>query len=56
MNITEIAFTCYPATDLAASRAFYENLIGLKPTQVHPMGEDGGWVEYEIGPLCFSIG
>ena len=56
MNITEIAFTCYPATDLAASRAFYENLIGLKPTQVHPMGEDGGWVEYEIGPHCFSIG
>lgn len=56
MNITEVAFTCYPATDLAASRAFYENLIGLKPTMVHPIGEDGGWVEYEIGPHCFSIG
>lgn len=56
MNITEIAFTCYPATDLAASRAFYEDLIGLKPTHVHPMGKDGGWVEYEIGPHCFSIG
>lgn len=56
MLFTEIAFTCYPATDLAASRAFYEGPLGLVPTMVTPCGEDGGWVEYEIGSHTFSIG
>jgi predicted enzyme related to lactoylglutathione lyase len=56
MKFTEVAFTCYPATDLAASRAFYEEVLNLVPTMVHPMGEDGGWVEYELGPHTFSIG
>ena len=56
MSFTEIAFTCYPATDLNASRAFYEGILGLKPTLVTPMGDDGGWVEYELGAHTFSIG
>ncbi len=56
MKFTEVAFTCYPATDLAASRAFYEDVLGLTPTTVTPHGEDGGWVEYEIGTHTFSIG
>lgn len=56
MNITEVAFTCYPATDLAASRAFYEGLLGLTATMVTPMADDGGWVEYEIGPHTLAIG
>ena len=29
MKITEIAFTCYPVTDVARSRAFYEGILGL---------------------------
>ena len=56
MQFSEIAFTCYPATDLAASRKFYEELLGLKPASVHPMGDDGGWIEYELGAHTFSIG
>lgn len=56
MKFTEIAFTCYPATDLAASRAFYEGVLGLSPTVHTPLGEGGGWVEYEIGAHTLSIG
>ena len=56
MIFPEVAFTCYPATDLAASRAFYEGILGLKPSIDTPLGEDGGWVEYEIGAHAFSIG
>ena len=56
MIFTEVAFTCYPATDLTASRAFYENVLGLTPTMVTPMGDDGGWVEYELGPHTLAIG
>ena len=56
MIFTEVAFTCYPATDLAASRAFYEGILGLKPSMDTPLGDDGGWVEYEIGAHTFSIG
>ncbi len=56
MKFSEVAFTAYPATDLAESRAFYEGILGLTPTMVTPHGEDGGWVEYEIGAHVFAIG
>jgi predicted enzyme related to lactoylglutathione lyase len=56
MLFTEIAFTCFPATDLAVSRAFYENILQLQPATVTPMGENGGWVEYELGPHTLCIG
>lgn len=56
MQFTEIAFTCYPATDLDASRAFYEKTLGLTPSMISSHGEDGGWVEYEIGQHILSIG
>lgn len=56
MTFTEVAFTSYPATDLAASRAFYENVLGLKPGMVLPMGEGKGWIEYELGSHTFGIG
>lgn len=56
MFFTEVAFTCYPVTDLPAARAFYEGLLQLVPTMVTPMGEDGGWVEYELGPHTLAIG
>ena len=57
MKITEIAFTCYPVTDMARARAFYEGLLGLTPTVVHA-SEDGStaWTEYEFGAGAFSIG
>jgi len=56
MTFTEVAFTSYPATDLAASRAFYENVLGLKPAKVLSMGDGSGWIEYELGSHTFGIG
>ena len=57
MKFSEVAFTVYPATDLAASRAFYEGILGLSPGMVSPFGEDGGgWVAYELGPHVLAIG
>ena len=31
MTIVEFAFIVYPATNLARSRAFYEDVLGLTP-------------------------
>jgi catechol 2,3-dioxygenase-like lactoylglutathione lyase family enzyme len=57
IRINEIAFTCYPVTDMGRARDFYENVLGLKPTLVHE-SEDGStaWTEYDIGAGTFSIG
>jgi len=50
---TEIAFIGIPVTDIQRARAFYEGLLGLKPT----MESAGGlWVEYEIGGSTLGIG
>jgi predicted enzyme related to lactoylglutathione lyase len=56
IKITEIAFCCYPVTDMARAREFYEGVLGLKPTM--QVGEPGGmqWVEYDIGPGTLSLG
>lgn len=49
----EIAFTGTPVTDIRRARAFYEGVLGLKPT----MEADGGlWVEYDVGTGTFGIG
>ncbi len=51
--ITEISFTASPVTDMKRARAFYEGLLGLKPT----MESAGGmWVEYDVGPATFGLG
>ncbi|MEQ1852280.1 MAG: VOC family protein [Chthoniobacteraceae bacterium] len=55
MKITEIAFSCYPITDVPRARAFYEGVLGLKPTMDHDMGEKGHWIEYDIGPGALSL-
>ena len=56
MKFSEIAFTAYPANDLAESRAFYEGILGLVPSMVADHGNDVGWVEYEIGAHVLAIG
>lgn len=56
MKFSEIAFTAYPANDLAESRAFYEGILGLVPSMVSELGEGVGWVEYEIGAQVLAIG
>ena len=51
--ITELGFTGTPVTDMKRARAFYEGMLGLKPT----MESAGGmWVEYEVGPSTLGIG
>jgi predicted enzyme related to lactoylglutathione lyase len=54
MNITAIAFTGYPVTDIARARAFYEQTLGLKSSTVFE--HDGKhWIEYDIGPHTLAI-
>ncbi len=51
--ITEIAFTGSPVTDMKRARAFYEGVLGLKPT----MESAGGmWVEYDVGAGTLGLG
>jgi predicted enzyme related to lactoylglutathione lyase len=56
LKITEIAFTCYPVTDMARARKFYEDVLGLKPS--YSVGEPGGmqWTEYDIAHGTLSLG
>ncbi len=56
MKITEIAFSCYPVTDMARARSFYEGVLGLAPTM--QAGEPGGmeWTEYDIANGTLSLG
>jgi catechol 2,3-dioxygenase-like lactoylglutathione lyase family enzyme len=55
MKVKEIAFTCYPVSDMPRARAFYEGILGLKPGMTSA-SEGGQWVEYEIGPHVLSLG
>lgn len=55
MKVTEIAFSCYPVTDMERARSFYEGVLGLKPTMDHKM-EGAHWVEYDIGAGTLAIG
>jgi catechol 2,3-dioxygenase-like lactoylglutathione lyase family enzyme len=55
MKIVEFAFIVYPATDMARSRAFYEDVLGLTATSSMEM-DDGFWLEYEIGPHTIAVG
>ncbi|MCC6234555.1 MAG: VOC family protein [Verrucomicrobiales bacterium] len=55
MKIIEIAFSCYPVTDVARAKAFYEGVLGLKATSDHAT-EHGHWVEYDIGQGTLAIG
>lgn len=50
----EISFVAYPTTDIARSRRFYEDVLGLKPNA--PVKPDAKWIEYDIGPGTLAIG
>lgn len=51
--IMELAFTGTPVTDIKRARAFYEGVLGFRPT----MESAGGlWVEYDLGASTFGIG
>ena len=50
--ITAIPFVACPVTNMHRARAFYEGVLGLKPT--HVACEDK-WIEYDIGSGTFAI-
>ncbi len=52
MAIEHIAFTMYPVTDVARSRAFYGDVLGLPNGSV----ANDAWTEYEVGGGTFGIG
>lgn len=56
IRVTEIAFSCYPVTDMARARKFYEGVLGLKATSV--VGEPGGmqFTEYDIASGTLALG
>jgi catechol 2,3-dioxygenase-like lactoylglutathione lyase family enzyme len=56
MKVQEIAFSCYPVTNMERARAFYEGILGLQVTMNHQMEGGGHWVEYEIGTGTLAIG
>ena len=56
LRVTEIAFSCYPVTDMARARKFYEGVLGLKPTMLHGNPGEMQWTEYELGNGTLSLG
>ena len=50
--IKEIAFTGSSVTDMTRARAFYEDVLGLKPSEELAGGK---WIEYEVGYGVFAI-
>lgn len=54
IHVTAIAFTGYPVTDLPRARAFYENLLGLKPATTFGEGAQQ-WIEYDLGAGTLAI-
>jgi predicted enzyme related to lactoylglutathione lyase len=55
MKVIEIAFTCYPVTDLKKARQFYEGILTLKESRRFGTDEKG-FVEYDIGSGTLAIG
>jgi predicted enzyme related to lactoylglutathione lyase len=53
MKAKKIAFTGIPVTDIKRARAFYEGVLGLKPSAEFA---EGVWIEYELGPDTLAIG
>lgn len=54
IKIKEIAFTGYPVTDIARSRAFYEEILGLKQSVAFEH-EGRSWIEYDVGSTTLAI-
>ena len=50
--IKGIAFTGSSVTDMKRARAFYEHVLGLKPSEDMAGGK---WIEYEVGGGVFAI-
>ena|SRR5262249_21631302 len=54
MKVIEIAFTCYPVTDLKRAEQFYSGTLGLKESRRFGEAQQA-WIEYDIGPGTLAI-
>lgn len=54
INVTAIAFTGYPVTDMPRARAFYEQVLGLKSSVVFEH-EGRHWIEYDLGAGTLAV-
>lgn len=54
IRVLEFAFTGYPVTEMKRARAFYEDVLGLKPSMTW---EDEGhaWIEYDVAGHTLAI-
>ncbi len=55
IKIDAIACTGYPVTNVARARAFYEGVLGLKPSMIFGEQDGQAWIEYDIGPGTLAI-
>lgn len=51
--IKNVAFFIYAVTDMARSRRFYEEVLGLK--YIGSFMDQGSWVEYDINGVTLAI-
>ena len=51
MKVLEIAFSCYPVTDMKRARAFYEEVLGLVSGPRPPFDFPGAWLYSEGHPV-----
>lgn len=55
IQVKEIAFVFYPIKDLAASRKFYEELLGLKIGKQMEFAPGQWWIEYDIAGQALAM-
>ena len=56
MKIAEVAFFAYAVSDMPKARAFYEGVLGLKPSAEFNGSGNPNWVEYNIGSTTLGVG
>lgn len=54
IDVTEIAFTGYPVTDIVRARGFYEGVLRLKPAASFEH-QGRHWLEYDVGGGTLAI-
>jgi len=54
MKIIEMAFSCYPVTDLKRAEQFYSGTLGLKESRRFGHAQQA-WIEYDVGPGTLAI-
>ena len=52
MKIKAIGFVAVPVTDIKRARSFYEEVLGLKPSDEMMQGR---WIEYDVGDDTLAI-